>query len=75
MLLLLHVVYPTIGNNRHNRDILDSNNHSAFFLISPNTSLKVPFNLATVQKRCILHVYNSPSLSDKLYRVFVASSP
>ena len=38
MLLLLHVVCPTDGNNRHNRDILDSNNCSAFYLISPNTT-------------------------------------
>ena len=32
MLLLLDVVCPIIGSNRNNRDILDSNNHSAFFL-------------------------------------------
>ena len=42
VLLLLHVVCPIIGNNRHNRDNLDSNNCSAFFFISPNTTVYLP---------------------------------
>ena len=36
--LMVHVVCPIIGNNRHNRDVLDSNNRTSVFFISPNTN-------------------------------------